>query len=163
MTNQFLVRIAPDFEERYPNASATATECAMNLVYTTDLLVKRISALLQPFDLSPGSGLVLSLLADSPEPLPPHVLAEHLIISRASVTSLVDSLERRGYVRRLPHPTDRRGILVELTETGRRVANEFRPLVHQHQKMWLEVLSVGEQKQLINSLQKLQKTLSERE
>ena len=96
MANQFSIQIAPDFEERYPNSSAGATECAMNLVFTADLLVKRISDLLKPFDLSPASGLVLSILADSESPLPPNKIADRLIISRATVTGLIDSLERRG-------------------------------------------------------------------
>ncbi|HJS28755.1 MAG TPA: MarR family transcriptional regulator, partial [Anaerolineales bacterium] len=80
----------------------------MNLVFTADLLVRHISDLLQPFGLSPASGLVLSILADSETPLPPHKLADRLIISRATVTGLVDSLERRGYVKRQPHQSDRR-------------------------------------------------------
>jgi hypothetical protein len=36
-------------------------------------------------------------------------------------------------------------ILVEITETGRKTANDFRPIVHQHQKEWLEVLGETEQ------------------
>jgi len=159
MANQFSIQIAPDFEERYPNSSATATECAMNLVFTADLLVKRISGLLQPFDLSPASGLVLSILADSESSLPPNKIADRLIISRATVTGLIDSLERRGYVRRIPHQSDRRMLLIELTDTGRQVAHAFRPIVHQHQKAWLEALSEKEQQQLIDSLQRLQVTL----
>src|SRR5512141_2483770 len=121
MANQISVQIAPDFEARYPNASARATECAMNLVFTADLLVKRITALLQPFDLSPASGLVLSILADAESPLPPNMIAERLIISRATVTGLIDSLERRGYVQRRPHHTDRRMLLVTVTDIGREV------------------------------------------
>ena len=104
MANQSQIQIPPDFEQRYPNASARATECAMNLVFTADLLVKRISALLQPFDLSPASGLVLGILADSETPLPPHIIADRLIISRATVTGLIDSLERRGYARQDSSP-----------------------------------------------------------
>src|SRR5512143_1192707 len=72
VTNQLSIHIAPDFDARYPNASARATECAMNLVFTADLLVKRIASLLQPFDLSPASGLVLSIVADAESPVPPH-------------------------------------------------------------------------------------------
>jgi DNA-binding MarR family transcriptional regulator len=131
----------------------------MNLVLTADLLEKRISTLLQPFYLSPGSGLVLSMLANSDAPLPPNEIAERLIISRASVTSLLDSLERRRYVRRLPHPSDRRMLLVEITETGRQIADAFRPIVHQHQKVWLEVLSEKEQQCLLDVLHRLQATL----
>jgi DNA-binding MarR family transcriptional regulator len=159
MANQSPVQIAPDFKQRYPNASARATECTMNLVFTADLLLKRISGLLQPFDLSPASALVLSILADSEAPLPPHKIADQLIISRATVTGLIDSLERRGYARRIPHQSDRRMLLVELTDTGRQVANAFRPIVHQNQKVWLEALNEADQQRLIASLHKLQATL----
>jgi len=159
MANQISIQIAPDFAQRYPNASARATESAMNLALTADLLVKRISDLLQPFDLSPASGLVLSILADSESPLPPNEIADRLIISRATVTGLVDSLERRGYARRLPHPSDRRMLLIELTVEGKQVAQAFRPVVHQRQKAWLEVLSEEEQGQLIDMLHRLQSNL----
>lgn len=159
MANQFSVRVADDFETRYPNGSVQATECAMNLAFTADLMVKRIASLVQPFDLTPGSGLVLGILADSATPLPPNEIADRLIISRATVTGLIDSLERRGYVRRMPHQSDRRMILVEITETGRQVADKFRPLVHQHQKEWFEVLSEKEQQNLIKLLQRLQASL----
>jgi DNA-binding MarR family transcriptional regulator len=159
MANQFSIQIAPDFEERYPNSSAKATECAMNLVFTADLLVKRISDLLKPFDLSPASGLVLSILTDSESPLPPNKIADRLIISRATVTGLIDSLERRGYVRRQPHQSDRRMLLIEPTDTGRQVAHAFRPIVHQHQRMWMEALNEKEQGQLIDFLKRLQVTL----
>ena len=161
MANQLSPQIAPDFEARYPNSSARATDCAMNLVFTADLLVKRIASLLQPFDLSPASGLVLSIVADAESPLPPHKIAARLIISRATVTGLLDSLERRGYVQRRPHPSDRRMLLVEVTDTGRQVANAFRPIVHRQQKLWLAILSDEEQQRLIDSLQQVQAALSD--
>jgi DNA-binding MarR family transcriptional regulator len=160
MANQFSIQTVPDFEDRYPKSSAKATECAMNLVFTADLLVKRISELVQPFELTPASGLVLSILADSESPLPPNQIADRLIISRATVTGLVDSLEQRGYVRRLPHPSDRRMLLIEPTDTGRQVADAFRPIVHQHQKVWLHVLNEKEQEQFIDFLKRLQESLT---
>lgn len=156
MSNYIPVEIAPDFEQRYPEASPKATESAMNLVRTAELLEKRIAGLLQPFGLSPATGLVLSILADTDTPVSPNQIAERLIISRASVTSLIDSLEKRGYVRRQPHGSDRRMLLIELTETGRQVADRFRPIVHQHENQWLSTLSDEEQEQLIQLLHRLQ-------
>src|SRR5512138_3492487 len=141
MANQNFVQLPSDFNKRYPGADSKATETAMNLVRTSDLLVKLIADLVQPFDLTPSSGLVLGILADLGETLPPNKIAERLIISRASVTSLLDSLERRGYIRRVPHSSDRRMLLIELTDAGRQVAHDFRLLVHQHQKAWMAVLS----------------------
>jgi DNA-binding MarR family transcriptional regulator len=159
VSNYIPPKVSPDFEKRYPNASATATECAMNLVQTADLLEKSIAGLLVPFKLSPATGLVLSILADSETPVSPNQIADHLIISRASVTSLLDSLEKREYVKRQPHPSDRRMLLVELTNSGRQVANQFRPIVHQHQKVWLNVLKEKEKEQLIQTLHRLQASL----
>ena len=159
MSNYNLTRTSPDFKKHYPNASAKATECAMNLILTADLLEKNIAGLLIPFTLSPAAGLVLSILADSETPVSPNDIADRLIISRASVTSLLDSLEKRGYARRRPHPSDRRMIWVEPTELGKQVADEFRPIVHQHQKAWLGVLSEKEQEQLIEMLHRVQSSL----
>lgn len=42
-------------------------------------------------------------------------LAELSGLTTAAVTTVVDRLEARGYVRRLPDPVDRRRVLVELT------------------------------------------------
>ncbi len=161
MANQKIIQLPSDFNKRYPGASSKATETAMNLVRTSDMLVKHIADLVQPFDLTPSSGLVLGILADLGEPLPPNKIAERLIISRASVTSLLDSLERRGYVRRVPHSTDRRMLLIELTDAGRQVAHDFRSLVHQHQKAWMAVLSEQEQTQLIDLLHRIQIALND--
>ncbi|MRG60821.1 MarR family transcriptional regulator [Agromyces sp. CFH 90414] len=45
-------------------------------------------------------------------------LAALLEVSPRNVTGLVDALEASGYVRRTPHPTDRRATIVELTESA---------------------------------------------
>jgi DNA-binding MarR family transcriptional regulator len=52
-------------------------------------------------------------------------------------------------------------LLIELTDTGRKVAHEFRLLVHQNQKGWLAVLSEQEQIQLINTLHRIQSALND--
>lgn len=161
MSNYMPVKLDPDFEERYPDSSARATECAMNLVLAAGLLEKQIAGLLAPFGLSPATALVLSILADSTAPVSPNHIADRLIISRASVTSLIDSLEKRGYAQRRPHHSDRRMLLIELTGAGRQVADQFRPIVHQHQKRWLSVLSTNEQDQLVQILHCLQAGLVE--
>ncbi|WP_295781354.1 MarR family transcriptional regulator [uncultured Microbacterium sp.] len=46
----------------------------------------------------------------------PIALARHLGVSTASVTALLDRLERSGHVKRSPHPSDRRKVVVALTQ-----------------------------------------------
>ena len=62
----------------------------------------------------------LRRLAD--EPLTLRGLAELLTADPPYVTLIVDDLEKRGLVRRTPHPEDRRSKLVQLTEAGRATA-----------------------------------------
>lgn len=47
-------------------------------------------------------------------------LGERLSMSPGAVTALVDRLERKGYVERIPNPKDRRSALVRETEVGLR-------------------------------------------
>ncbi|MFJ3404118.1 MarR family winged helix-turn-helix transcriptional regulator [Promicromonospora sp. NPDC090134] len=52
----------------------------------------------------------------------PGAIAAHLGITSASTTKMLDRLADAGHVRRLPHPTDRRSLAVEVTEETRRIA-----------------------------------------
>jgi DNA-binding MarR family transcriptional regulator len=56
----------------------------------------------------------------------PGQLARRLMVTPAVVTGLIDRLERRGYVRRVSEPGDRRRIHLELTETGREAGSSVR-------------------------------------
>ena len=47
-------------------------------------------------------------------------ISDELGVTRRNITALVDALEEEGFVRRRPHPTDRRATVIELTEEGGR-------------------------------------------
>jgi DNA-binding MarR family transcriptional regulator len=50
------------------------------------------------------------------EPVSAKALAEHLAITSASTSVLINRLVSSGHVERLPHPTDKRGVLLRATE-----------------------------------------------
>src|SRR4029453_11892597 len=56
-------------------------------------------------------------------------LAEHVRLTKQGMMAMVDDLEARGYVRRVPDPNDSRAKLVRLTARGRRAAAECRRAV----------------------------------
>ncbi|GGU45932.1 MarR family winged helix-turn-helix transcriptional regulator [Streptomyces coeruleorubidus] len=60
------------------------------------------------------------------EPLPMRRLAQRLKCEPSNVTGIVDRLEARGLVERLPDPTDRRVKVAAATSEGRRVARSLR-------------------------------------
>lgn len=51
-------------------------------------------------------------------------LAKLLGLDKSSVTGLVDRAERRGLVARVPSTTDRRAVLVNLTDDGRSLVSQ---------------------------------------
>ncbi|MEA2423603.1 MAG: hypothetical protein QOH13_13 [Thermoleophilaceae bacterium] len=65
---------------------------------------------------------VLALRRLAPEPLTLRALAERLQADPPYVTLMVDDLEERGLLQRMPHPKDGRAKLVELTPAGRAAA-----------------------------------------
>jgi DNA-binding MarR family transcriptional regulator len=154
------IRVAGSFGRRYPDASASATECAMNLARTGDLVLGRVAAVLQPLDVSPAGGLVLGILKDAGRPCPPNYISERLIVSRATVTGVLDTLVKRDLVRREPHPTDRRMVLVHLTGAGALMADKVRRSVHRAEAEWMGPLNEHERAQLTELLGKLQRHLA---
>ncbi len=54
----------------------------------------------------------------------PGAISDHLGISSASTTKLLDRLERGGHITRSPHPTDRRALVIHVTDETRVVARE---------------------------------------
>jgi DNA-binding MarR family transcriptional regulator len=154
------IRVSREFAATYPDASASATECAMNLARTGDLVLGRVASALKPLDVSPAGGLVLGILKDAGRPCPPNYISERLIVSRATVTGLLDTLAKRGLVRREPHPTDRRMVLVYLTKAGSRMADMVRRTVHRAEAEWMSSLSEQERARLIELLGKLERHLA---
>ena len=59
---------------------------------------------------------LLTAVADAPERA--SAVAEALGVSRPTLTSLVDGLERAGLLRRVPVPSDRRGVQLQATPAG---------------------------------------------
>jgi DNA-binding MarR family transcriptional regulator len=59
-------------------------------------------------------------------------------------------------VRRMPHPSDRRMLLVEITDTGTRMMNELLQRLHAAEKEWLDVLTPAEQHTFIELMGRVQ-------
>lgn len=119
------------WDERWPDGEEA--EAATQLMRVVQIIETRLDAVLQPFQLSLARYEALVLLSFThDQQLPLSKLGERLMIHPASVTSIVDRLDKQRYVQRLAHPTDRRVILARITPTGLDV-------VHQATKGILEI------------------------
>ena len=64
---------------------------------------------------------VLAQLLRYPEGMTSKNLSEELLVTAGNVTGLITRLQANGWVKRHPHPTDRRAALLKLTKAGRRL------------------------------------------
>jgi DNA-binding MarR family transcriptional regulator len=92
----------------------------MRLAHLYDREMARVS---RSFDLKPGWLDVLSALrrVGPPYRMSSSALARWVLLSSGGMTSRLDRMEEAGLVVRLPDPSDRRGVLIELTAKGRKV------------------------------------------
>lgn len=78
------------------------------------------------------------LIQETPDGVTPRELADGLGLTTGSATTMLDRLEKVGYVTRSAHPSDRRKLLVHATETARDRAFELiGPLVAEGQRTLL--------------------------
>ena len=147
------IRVPANFDREFPGASRSAAEAAANLVRTADALLREFDRRRREVaDLSASGFQALAILDGAGEPLPGHVVAERLLVSSASMTSLFDTLERRGLIARDPHPVDRRKVLIRLTDEGRATVDQMLPIVHAASTEAFADLSAGDREQLIDLL-----------
>ena len=85
----------------------------------------------------------------------PGELANDLELSSGAMTSRLDRLEEAGFVRRLPDPEDRRGVVVELTEKGRQAWDTSANVQGRREAFIASTLTKQEQRQLNTLLRKL--------
>ena len=86
-------------------------------------IAQRQDEIFARYGLNRGDVGVLSALvmARPPHTLSPTQLFRGLMLSSAGMTKRLDRLERRGLVKRRPDPKDRRGVMIQLSESGRRL------------------------------------------
>lgn len=117
--------------------------------------------LLAPHGLSEGRFVLLFLLDAAPDGLAPNTLAERAGVTRATVTGLLDGLEREGLVARHAEASDRRALRIRLTDKGQQVAQQ----VFAQHSHWIAGLygglSASERQQLAQLLDKVASNLGQ--
>jgi DNA-binding MarR family transcriptional regulator len=82
-------------------------------------------------------------------------LCHDLDVSTGAMTNRLDKLERGGLIRRTPDPHDRRGVLLELTETGESQLEDYIDAGARRERELVDDLTVAETQELNRLMSKL--------
>lgn len=147
---------------QFPDLDPSAAEAFLHLLRTGDESFRVVEGNLAEHHLTQGRfGVLMALWGrcraedKRDAPLSPAELAAHTGVTRATITGLVDTLERDGLVTRTPDPEDRRMMAVGLTPRGEKLLQKVLPSHFQKLTSLLEPLSEAERKTLVRLLTKI--------
>jgi DNA-binding MarR family transcriptional regulator len=151
-------KVLEKFTARYPDADAAAVLPFLKLLRVSADLSMALDNFLEGYGLLQGRWWVLILLMREDNlTSTPSELAEKAGVSRATMTGLIDGLQREGLVQRLEDGKDRRKYTIKLTSAGqakldavmpdyyRRVSQLMQPMRAEQRNTLVECLNLLEQ------------------
>jgi DNA-binding MarR family transcriptional regulator len=99
--------------------------------------------------------------AGKPYELSPGRLLRETLVTSGTMTNRVDRLAARGLVRRAPDPADRRGVLVQLTDSGRTRVDAALSALLTNERALLTGLGAADRKRLAGLLRALVRPFDE--
>lgn len=123
------------------------------ILRATELYERKLA---QAAGLSPAQLRVLQLVAANPQAgATPKMLSTRMGVTQATISALVDRLERNGFVTRVPSRTDRRQVDVIITEAGLAAVESAPDALQLQYVRAFEQLADWEQAQLVASLERV--------
>src|SRR3954468_405926 len=150
---------------RYPSLDPSATDAFLNLLRTGDEVFAAEAEFLAERGISQGRFTVLMLLNRGCDNAPstPAALAEASGVTRATMTGLLDTLEKDRLTERQTDPSDHPTIRVTLTPKGQALIESLIPDYFRCVSGILEPLDEVERTMLVSLLQKIQQGLAPRD
>jgi DNA-binding MarR family transcriptional regulator len=147
--------------QQFPDLDPSAMVAYLHLLRAGTDCLEFSHEYLSDHGVSSGRFTVLMLLlkrqtcGDKGETITPAELAEMAGCTRATMTGLVDTLERDSLVKRVPDAKDRRMMTVSLTAKGTTLLNKILPGHFKRQAQLMACLSEAERKTLVRLLGKI--------
>ena len=146
---------------RYANINPSAIKAYATLLRTGSELLTAFESIFSHHGLSQGRVLTLIVMNRTPaEDVNPSYLARKVGVKRATMTGLLNGLERNGLIERLIQPEDRRKISVRLTAQGRHLLDQVLPEYYRNIAKVMSTLTEKERQDLMSLLQKVNQGLS---
>jgi DNA-binding MarR family transcriptional regulator len=112
-------------------------------------------------DVTPEQLAVLSLLSKQQDCVSMQFISQNTFRDSSAVTRLIDTLEKKELLRRVPSTTDRRIKNICLTEKGRQIFETASVVAEEHVKQSLANIEESECTRLVKALLEIQNNLTE--
>lgn len=146
-----------EISREYPGVDLSSKSLVYAFFYLADKFAKVGEVNLNEFGLSWGEYVVLGTLRRKGlrASMSPKGLIESIGLSSGGISSILRRLESRGLIRRAPSSRDGRAIVVSITASGSRLADEAIPAVAADEQAFFGAFSAQKRKRLNDALREL--------
>lgn len=143
-------------EKPSENFRSREQQATLGLLRTADAVKRSLAQVIEPHGITPQQYNVLRILRGAgSDGLPTLTIGERMIEQTPGVTRLVDRLERKGMVERVPCPKDRRRVFCKITPKGIDLLRELDDPVNRWDAQAVSVLLPSDLDSLINLLDRV--------
>lgn len=151
-----VVKVGVNFKDEYPDGDPLAAELFATLLRAGEAIDTELDrTMIASTGVSSSLLNSLAVIEGADQLLTPSEISERTYTSSATTTATIDALERKGWVRRLPNPEDRRSLLIQITNDGQAVADRFLPGIRKLELAALSGLTRSERATMLRSLAKV--------
>ncbi|MEP6857962.1 MAG: MarR family transcriptional regulator [Gemmatimonadales bacterium] len=138
------------------NFRSREQQAVVGLLRTADAIKRSLACVIEPHGITPQQYNVLRILRGAaPEGLPTLTIGERMVEQTPGVTRLIDRLERKGLVERIPCPKDRRRVFCQITPKGLDLLEELDEPVNRWDAQTVSILPPSEVDSLIKLLDRV--------
>jgi DNA-binding MarR family transcriptional regulator len=120
---------AEAFEAEYPGADLLSSMLARAIERLAETVSAAIAQVWRAHGLSHAAGNALAVIEGAGQAITPGEISDAMHVTSGSITSLLDTLEKRGLVQRASHAEDRRKVLVDITPEGQALLDAALPSI----------------------------------
>jgi DNA-binding MarR family transcriptional regulator len=138
------------------NFRSREQQAVVGLLRTADAIKRSLAHVIEPHGITPQQYNVLRILRGAaPEGLPTLTIGERMVEQTPGVTRLIDRLERKGLVARIPCPKDRRRVFCQITPKGLDLLEQLDEPVNRWDAQTVSILPPSEVDSLITLLDRV--------
>jgi DNA-binding MarR family transcriptional regulator len=138
------------------NFRSREQQAVVGLLRTADAIKRSLAHVIEPHGITPQQYNVLRILRGAaPDGLPTLTIGERMVEQTPGVTRLIDRLERKGLVARIPCPKDRRRVFCQITPKGLDLLQELDEPVNRWDAQTVSILPASEVDSLIKLLDRV--------
>ena len=130
-------------------------------LHKTDLILTScVKAKLEPYNLAPEQNLIMMLLWEQ-DGLYQHQIVTRLEKDKTNIARMASSLEKKGFIKRIHCPDDRRSLKLYLTSCGKKLGEEVIPIAENFNGIVCKGISKEELLQMEKLLEKMNNNVQE--